>query len=63
MILILVGAPGSGKGTQAERLKKKYGIIHLSTGDMLRENVGEGSELGKKAEREENSSRINLSLT
>ena len=49
MILILVGAPGSGKGTQAESLKKKYEITHLSTGDMLRENVKEGTALGKKA--------------
>lgn len=49
MILILIGAPGSGKGTQAEYLRKKYNITHLSTGDMLRENVGECTELGNKA--------------
>lgn len=49
MILILIGAPGSGKGTQAEYLRKKYNITHLSTGDMLRENVKEGTELGNKA--------------
>ena len=51
MILILIGAPGSGKGTQAENLKKKYKIIHLSTGDMLRENVRDATELGMKANR------------
>ncbi len=49
MILILIGAPGSGKGTQAERLKKEYSITHLSTGDMLRENVKSGTKLGNKA--------------
>ena len=49
MILILIGAPGSGKGTQAEILKKNYNLTHLSTGDMLRENVKEGTKLGRKA--------------
>jgi adenylate kinase len=44
--LILIGAPGSGKGTQANRLVDTYGIVHISTGDMLREAVRSGSDLG-----------------
>ena len=50
MILILLGAPGSGKGTQAKRLTDKLGLTHLSTGDILREAVKNRTELGKKAE-------------
>ncbi len=49
MRIILVGAPGSGKGTQAESIKNKYPIAHISTGDILRANVKADTELGKNA--------------
>lgn len=50
MYLILFGAPGAGKGTQAKLISKEYGIPQISTGDMLREAVRLQTELGKKAE-------------
>lgn len=49
MRLILLGPPGAGKGTQAEGIVKKYGIPHISTGDIFRKNIKEGTELGLKA--------------
>ena len=49
MILILLGAPGAGKGTQSERLVAERGLTQLSTGDMLRDALAQGTELGKQA--------------
>lgn len=49
MKIIMVGAPGAGKGTQAKRIAEKYGIPHVSTGDIFRANLKEGTELGLKA--------------
>ena len=49
MILILLGAPGAGKGTQSERLVAERGLTQLSTGDMLRDALARGTELGKQA--------------
>ena len=47
--LVLFGPPGAGKGTQAERLVEKYQLVHLSTGDIFRSNIKEGTELGQLA--------------
>lgn len=47
---ILLGPPGAGKGTQAERIIEKYNIPHISTGDIFRENIKNGTELGMKAQ-------------
>ena len=48
--LLIMGPPGAGKGTQAEFLVEEFGIPKISTGDMLREAVASGSELGERAE-------------
>ena len=49
MRIILLGPPGAGKGTQAAGIVEKYNIPHISTGDIFRKNIKEGTELGKKA--------------
>lgn len=49
MRLVLIGSPGSGKGTQAERLKHELGVVHISTGDLLRSAVKAGTPLGLQA--------------
>ena len=51
MRIVLLGAPGAGKGTQCKRIVAKYGLVHLSSGDILRQERAAGSELGKKAQR------------
>ena len=49
MKIIMLGAPGAGKGTQAKKIAEKYGIPHISTGDIFRANIKGGTELGLKA--------------
>lgn len=49
MKIIMLGAPGAGKGTQAKKIAAKYSIPHISTGDIFRANIKDGTELGKKA--------------
>lgn len=49
MEIVLMGMPGAGKGTQAEKIVQQFGIPHISTGDMFRQAVAEGTELGKQA--------------
>lgn len=50
MIIILLGAPGAGKGTQSEFLERRLGVVHISSGDLLRDHIRRGTELGKVAE-------------
>lgn len=47
--IVIFGPPGAGKGTQSARIIEKYGLVHLSTGDIFRSNIGNGTELGKLA--------------
>lgn len=49
MKIVMLGAPGAGKGTQAKKIAEKYGIPHISTGDIFRANIKENTELGQKA--------------
>lgn len=49
MYIIMLGAPGSGKGTLAKELSREYSLVHISTGDIFRENIKNETELGKKA--------------
>ncbi|MCR5526134.1 MAG: adenylate kinase [Lachnospiraceae bacterium] len=51
MKIIMLGAPGAGKGTQASRIAEKFGIPHVSTGDIFRANIKNGTELGKEAKK------------
>lgn len=48
--IVIFGAPGSGKGTQSENLNSHYGLFHISTGEVLRDNIARGTELGKIAD-------------
>lgn len=50
MNIVIFGAPGSGKGTQSERIVDTYGLKHISTGDLLRDHISRGTQLGKVAE-------------
>ena len=49
--IVIFGAPGSGKGTQSDKLIEKYGLNHISTGDVLRSEIKKGTELGKTAQK------------
>ena len=51
MRVVLLGPPGAGKGTQAQKLSEKLGIPHISTGDLFRKNISEGTPLGVEAKR------------
>ncbi len=57
-IIILLGPPGSGKGTQASRLSKELGIPHISTGDLFRENIAQDTPLGRKAKEYINAGKL-----
>ncbi|MDD5823744.1 MAG: adenylate kinase [Firmicutes bacterium] len=55
---VLLGPPGAGKGTQAVRIVEKYDVPHISTGDIFRKNIKEGTELGKKAQEYMNAGQL-----
>ena len=48
--IVIFGPPGSGKGTQSEKITDRYGLFHISTGDVLRKHIKDGTELGKTAD-------------
>jgi adenylate kinase len=56
--LVLFGPPGAGKGTQSEKVIEKYGLTHISTGELLRKHMCEGTDLGKTAQRYINDGRL-----
>jgi adenylate kinase len=56
--IVLFGPPGAGKGTQSEKLIEKYGLTHLSTGDLFRKHLGEGTALGQLAKKFMNEGRL-----
>ena len=56
--IVLFGPPGAGKGTQSEKLIVKYNLVHLSTGDLFRKHLGEGTELGKLAQKYMNEGKL-----
>ncbi|MFC3415813.1 adenylate kinase [Algoriphagus hitonicola] len=56
--IVLFGPPGAGKGTQSEKLIEKYGLTHLSTGDLFRKHLGEGTALGELAKKYMNEGRL-----
>ena len=58
MNLVLLGPPGAGKGTQAAKIIEKYNIPHISTGDIFRENIKNGTELGRKAQEYMNAGKL-----
>lgn len=51
MKIVMLGAPGAGKGTQAKMIAEEYGIPHVSTGDIFRANVSKGTQLGVEAKK------------
>lgn len=56
--IVLFGPPGAGKGTQSEKLIAKYNLVHLSTGDLFRKHLGEGTDLGKLAKQYMNEGKL-----
>jgi adenylate kinase len=56
--IVLFGPPGAGKGTQSEKLIAKYNLVHLSTGDLFRKHLGEGTDLGKLAQKYMNEGKL-----